>query len=545
MSVPTPRRRFLRQGLAATLGLGFLGRAPAYPDSPTPPAPPGNAEPQLGPVSSVPTASVPTPVPTSAVSPALAPAPAPRAFAALFERIRREATPEQLYRFLHALPKGGDLHHHLGGGFLPPRWFAVATDRLRNGGQTFYTRTRVLHPTGLATGRYASLPHSAFWMTIREDDYASLSTDERAEFKALPDLDDAERAAWLSSIQLDRPEEGRDEFFEYHWTRLNHLLTSIHVCAELVVENMRLMAAEGARYLELMSGYAGWRDERGRVLPPAEADAFWRARLAQPDARATGVIVRFKALVIRFLPDAEEQTRRHFAHVDSARDLWVGIDMAGREDNNKGHPRRFTAVFDEMLRRYPDIPISIHAGEAEKPDRHIFDSLRLGARRIGHAINLLHDEETLLRLRDRSTLLEINLVSNHLLGYVPDPDQHPFPIYLRHGIPCCLNTDDRGMWDSTFTDEYFVAVRRFHLSWPELVQLGRHSLEHAFLPPEDRAALLADHERALAAFAARFTAENWRAVLAATPAETYGYGARHLGLAALARQLPHAGPLPV
>jgi adenosine deaminase CECR1 len=527
-ALPSPRRRFLRQSLAATLGLGFITRATAYPEITTTPTSP-----------SAPAASPPR-APLSTTEPA---SPAPRAFASLFETIKREATPEQLYRFLYALPKGGDLHHHLGGGFLARRWFAVATDRRLNGGQTFYTRNRVLQPTGLATGRYASLPHTAFWMTIREAEYTSLSTDERAEFKPLPELDDAEREAWISSIKLDRPDEGRDEFFEYTWTRLNHLLTSIHVCSELVVENMRLMAAEGTRYLELMTGFAGWRDERGRSLPPAEADAFWRARLAQADARATGVLVRFKTLILRFAPDAEEQARSQFAHVDSARDLWVGVDMAGREDNNKGHPRRFTAVFDELLRRYPEIPISIHAGEAEKADSHIFDSLRLGASRIGHAINLIRDEPTFQLLRHGRHLLEINLVSNHLLGYVPDPDLHPFPIYLRHGIPCCLNTDDRGMWDSNFTDEYFVAVRRFNLSWNELAQLGRNSLEHAFLQPEDRAALLVDYERELTAFTARFRAETWRDTLASVPAETYGYGRRHLGLETLARRLPHRGGL--
>ena len=61
-------------------------------------------------------------------------------------------------------------------------------------------------------------------------------------------------------------------------------------------------------------------------------------------------------------------------------------------------------------------------------------------------------------------LVEINLISNELLGYVPDLDKHPFPIYLRQGIPVCLNTDDRGMWHSNMTDEYYVAVSRYNLS---------------------------------------------------------------------------------
>jgi len=32
-----------------------------------------------------------------------------------FEELKATATPVQLYTFLYALPKGGDLHNHLGG----------------------------------------------------------------------------------------------------------------------------------------------------------------------------------------------------------------------------------------------------------------------------------------------------------------------------------------------------------------------------------------------------------------------------------------------
>src|SRR6266478_3019913 len=40
-----------------------------------------------------------------------------------FEEVKKTATPTQLYRFLYAMPKGGDLHNHLPGcasGTAPP-----------------------------------------------------------------------------------------------------------------------------------------------------------------------------------------------------------------------------------------------------------------------------------------------------------------------------------------------------------------------------------------------------------------------------------------
>ena len=101
-------------------------------------------------------------------------------------------------------------------------------------------------------------------------------------------------------------------------------------------------------------------------------------------------------------------------------------------------------------------------------------------------------------------MVEINLISNLLLEYVKDYSQHPFPEYLRIGIPVALSTDDRGMWDSNMTDEYFVAVREFNLSWSEIVQLGRNSLStHSWTMPTKQK-LLADYEKRVAAFADRF-----------------------------------------
>ena len=133
-----------------------------------------------------------------------------------------------------------------------------------------------------------------------------------------------------------------------------------------------------------------------------------------------------------------------------------------------------------MRRTYSDIGLSIHGGEVDMPGRQVHDTLLLGATRIGHGLNLITDPDTMLLMRDRKALVEINLVSNHLLEYFPDLSRHPFPEYLRTGIPVCLNTDDRGSWDSNMTDEYFTAVTTFNLSWAEVVQLGRNSLEWAF-----------------------------------------------------------------
>jgi adenosine deaminase CECR1 len=207
----------------------------------------------------------------------------------------------------------------------------------------------------------------------------------------------------------------------------------------------------------------------------------------------------------------------------------VGVNFAGREDNNKGYPLRFLPVLRELRHQYPDIHLSIHAGEADEPNFHVRDTLLLGAQRIGHGVNLITDPETMLRMRDGPYLVEINLISNLLLGYVKDYSEHPFPEYLRTGIPVALSTDDRGMWDSNLTDEFFVAVKEFNLSWEEIVTLGRNSLQHAFVDEPTQQRLSAEYDKRVADFVHGFQQKGWSSLSSAKPV-SYGFLCRHYQL---------------
>jgi adenosine deaminase CECR1 len=162
----------------------------------------------------------------------------------------------------------------------------------------------------------------------------------------------------------------------------------------------------------------------------------------------------------------------------------------------------------EMRRQIPGVNLSIHAGEVDEPNRHVRDTLLLGAQRIGHGVNLIDDPDTMLLMRHGKVLVEINLISNLLLDYVSDFSEHPFPEYLRTGIPVALSTDDRGMWDSNLTDEFYVAVKEFNLSWQEIQSLSENSLQHAFVEDAIKQTLLENYRRRISAFAKRFKSKG-------------------------------------
>jgi adenosine deaminase CECR1 len=229
---------------------------------------------------------------------------------------------------------------------------------------------------------------------------------------------------------------------------------------------------------------------------------------------------------VRFLPDAEQRLRDLYAITDRYRDLYVGVNMVGREDNEKGYPLRFLPVLRELRHKYPDIHLSIHAGEVDEPNFHVRDTLLLGAQRIGHGVNLITDPQTMVLMRNGPYMVEINLISNLLLEYVSDYSQHPFPEYLRVGIPVALSTDDRGMWDSNMSDEFYVAVKEFNLSWEEIVKLGRNSLYYSFVDEPTKQRLLANYDKRVQAFAEGFQRKGWSALEGTTPV-SYGFLCKH------------------
>lgn len=397
-----------------------------------------------------------------------------------FADLKANGSDEDLYRVLYYMPKGGDLHNHLSGSNFSEWWYDLALEQ-KERGYEYYTRVRIENCVTYGDAGFGALNHALMFRNISTGEYASLNSCEKSEYKALANLDEAEKNAWLDSLRLDKPFEGREEFFQTHWQRLNALGNNPYLQAETLVRNMQALGEEGVTYLETQVNVGGFVNADGSPISTDEAATLLRERLKEQDAKDTGVTVRFQIAVLRFLPNAEDNLRSVYKFVHDNSEDFVAVNFVGREDNDKGYPLRFLPTLRELRRQYSGVNLSIHAGEVDEPNRHVADTLLLGADRIGHGVNLISDDETMRDMRHGPYLVEINLISNLLLGYVSEYSQHPFPEYLRTGIPVALSTDDRGMWDSTMTDEFFVAVKEFNLSWNEVNTLSHNSLQYSFL----------------------------------------------------------------
>ena len=177
----------------------------------------------------------------------------------------------------------------------------------------------------------------------------------------------------------------------------------------------------------------------------------------------------------------------------------VGFDLAGEEGGYP--PKKHVDAFHYIQRE--NFNITIHAGEAFGKES-IWQAVQwCGAHRIGHATRLIEDMKvedgnvvsmgTLSRyILDKRIPLEICLTSNIHTGAVKTLHDHPFGILYRQRFRVTLNTDNRLMSNITLTDEYRTAADVFGLNVADLERITTNAMKSAFIPYEQRVALIAN-----------------------------------------------------
>lgn len=311
--------------------------------------------------------------------------------------------------------------------------------------------------------------------------------------------------------------------------------------AEWIDEVARRAAAQNQQYLELMvtppfshaaqAAYAlGWNAE----LEKADPHAFARLRQellgrglrqevavdrAEVRAAETGrqrmehcgtpqaasacqVEIRFLYQILRGYPPQQvfAQMLLGFetaeASIDAHEPGFVGINLVMPEDGYISM-RDYTLqmkMVGYLHELYPKVHIALHAGELAEgmvpPEGlrfHIRQAVKIAhAERVGHGVDVMEETnaEGLLReMAEGHVMVEINLTSNKdILGI--SGVEHPFPIYWAAHVPVALSTDDEGVSRIDLTHEYEMAVLEYHLSYADLKELARTSMEHTFLPGE-------------------------------------------------------------
>ncbi|MFC8536318.1 adenosine deaminase [Streptomyces sp. NPDC057249] len=417
--------------------------------------------------------------------------PAERRTAAHLDSLRDR--PARLRAFFKELPKGGDLHNHLSGAVTTEYLLQLAIEQ---GLCIDATMTAVASPC--APGSRPA---------------ADARTDAAFRQQII--------RAW-SMQDFPADESGHDHFFDTFgkfgmatWYARGKMLANV---ADTVVkqnqfylETMVSPASESAKKLADQVGYdadlaafhrklvAGGKldkviDEAVQEADDTDVQFREAAHCDTPrPAPACELPVRWISQVSRGSSPARVFTQMVVGMRLAERDpRFVAVNLVQPEDWDSSLENYSLQM--RMLKylrgQYPGAHLTLHAGELApglvKPEDltfHINEAVRVaGAERIGHGVDLVHEDDWRALARTmarRHVAIEVPFSSNkQILGIAGD--DHPFNAYRRYGVPVVLSTDDPGVSRIDISHEYQYAAKTYSLSYTELKDLARASLEYAF-----------------------------------------------------------------
>jgi adenosine deaminase len=416
-----------------------------------------------------------------------------------FENARKSGSPA-LRAFLYRMPKGADLHSHLSGAIYAESWIeAAGEDHLCIDAQTlaFDKSDGGACKTGEVPAADAPLDQhlydrliDAFSMRTFVPRTADSGHDHFFDtFDRFGGTSKAHMGQWLDEVAT-RAATQNEQYLEL-------MDTPDFKSAVALAEKIKFNP-DFAQYRQQLLD-AGIKNNIPAVVAhfdEAEADRKEREHCGQPDAAAAcKVEIRFIYQVLRGLPPpvvfAQVLQGFEAASVDPH---IVGINFVMPEDGYIAMRdyRLQMRMLDVLHRLYPKVHITLHAGELAfgmvPPDGltfHIRSAIEQGhAERIGHGVDIMYEDHPYDLLREMAAkhiLVEINLTSNDVILNVKGSD-HPFMLYRKYGVPVALSTDDEGVSRIDLTHEYQRAAETYPLSYQDLKQMARASLEHAFLP---------------------------------------------------------------
>lgn len=433
--------------------------------------------------------------------------------------------PGELYALLEPMPKGADLHMHLAGAVYAETFLAegvqqgLCVDPLalkftqpvaHNDTPACVTGSvpaatilkderlydalidafsmRSFIPTSGFSGHeqfFSTFDHfgglkdySGQWL----DEVATRAAGQNEQYLEIMTTPPFTKASTLG-YSLDWPEYIDDENHMREFAKMRTALLAGGLRDEVAADSKQIAAAQASRE-DLETCHSD------PPLPPTPTGnhGFGAACMVK---------IRFLYQILRAFPPQQvfAQTLLGF-ETANADPNFVGINFVQPEDDRIAMQNYHLQMLmlDYLHSVYPNVRISLHAGELAPglvPPAglrfHIREAIDLGhATRIGHGVDVLYEKDAPALLKEmaaRHIMVEINLTSNDgILGV--KGKNHPLAAYRVAHVPVALSTDDEGVSRINLTHEYVRGAEEQSLSYVDLKNMARTSLEHAFLQGE-------------------------------------------------------------
>ena len=425
--------------------------------------------------------------------------------------------PPELYGFLKPMPKGAELHYHLGGGIYAETTLSEAVEQ-----------KLCIDPVAV---RFATPPAGSTHAPTEPCPTGTIAASEAVKDQKL--YDKLINALSMRSFVPSPGFTGHDQFFSG-----NRANGPTGFMSEWLAEVATRAADQNELYLEIMTA-PNFRKSialsSSVPWPPEAKDSVTREQLAKLSDELISAGVLYEIPAGRKEMDAAEEAQRaiekcagqpndppacaikmHYLYtigrsqppisvltqaligfaLNAADPRFVGINIAAPEDGRVSMRdyHLHMQIFDYLHSLYPNVNLTLHAGELapglvppEGLRFHIREAIELGhAQRIGHGVDVFYEDDAAGLLREMAAkhiMVEINLTSNDVILGVKGTD-HPLAGYRAAHVPVGLSTDDEGNSRIDLTHEYVKGAEEQGLNYIDLKLMARTSFEHAFLAGE-------------------------------------------------------------
>lgn len=276
-------------------------------------------------------------------------------------------------------------------------------------------------------------------------------------------------------LAKDAHERSLSECFEV-FAGIHALANTPKTLTRITHEVLEDYAADGAIYTEIRSTPRALADG---VTP---SDYVNTVLSAMASAQVAPAMSKLLLSIDRRMDSATALSVVDLALANRDRGV-VGIDLSGNP--TLGDWSTWLPALDRA--RAADLPVVLHWAEVEAPEE-VKTMLDWAPARLGHGCTAPAGG-FMNPLIESKVPLEICLTSNLRTNSVPDVESHHLSELLAANHPLTLCTDDRGVFGTTLTREYAMAMSALSWNWETTISVAKMGLDIALVSAADRKTL--------------------------------------------------------
>jgi len=196
-------------------------------------------------------------------------------------------------------------------------------------------------------------------------------------------------------------------------------------------------------------------------------------------------------LIVAIGRESDAKTAEEIARAATRNRVVVALDLGGPEVGNP--PEKFAKPF--AIATSAGLKKTVHAGEGAGSTEQNLANIRtamtkLGADRVGHAIDLSKDRELSELAASKGVTIEMNPQSNKVLNKIRSFNDLRIDELLAGGVRVTVNSDDPALWPHGGISEVLYGVcRSYHFGLDTVDRLVSNAIDGAFVGEGEKQSL--------------------------------------------------------